>query len=54
MTAHIDKTPVSLLLHRSIRLFAGQRTSPMRFVAKKTTSKAAAKTTATPKSVTKG
>jgi hypothetical protein len=50
MTAHIDKTPVSLLLHRNIRPYAGRRTSPMRFVGTKTTSK----TTATPKGVTKG
>jgi hypothetical protein len=53
MTVHIDKTPVSLLLHRSNRLSAGQRTSPMRFVGIKTAIKAAAKTTATPKGVTK-
>jgi hypothetical protein len=46
----IDKTPVSLLLHPSSRRPVGQRTSPMRFVAMKKSTK----TTGTPKGVTKG
>jgi hypothetical protein len=52
---HIDKMPVSLLLHRSNRLSAGPRTSPVRFVAMKTMiMKTTTKTTATPKGVMKG
>jgi hypothetical protein len=44
-----------LLLHRNNRLPAGPQPSPMRFVAMKTMiMKTTAKTTATPKGVTKG